>query len=79
MVDTNYNTTEDMIDKLQEFRGKTKINFFKNISNYYTETKNKNFQSQQGPSAKIAQGIGKIYHEVFLLMKFLQTKPEVKI
>ena len=26
----------------------------------------------------IAQGISKIYHEVFLLMKFLQTKSEVK-
>ena len=28
---------------------------------------------------KNARGISKIYHEVFLLMKFLQTKPQVKI
>ena len=28
--------------------------------------------------AKNAQGMGIIYHEVFLLMKFLQTKPQVK-
>ena len=28
--------------------------------------------------AKNAQGISKIYHEVLMLMKFLQTKPQVK-
>ena len=41
--------------------------------------KNKNFQSQHGTFSKNAQGISKIYHEVLLLMKFLQTKPEIKI
>ena len=40
--------------------------------------KNKNFQTQEAPFAKIAQGVSKIYHETFLLMKFLQTKPQVK-
>ena len=41
--------------------------------------KNKNFQTNnQDPFAKNAQGISKIYHEVLLLMKFLQTEPEVK-
>ena len=40
--------------------------------------KNKNFQTQEDPFAKNAQGISKIYHEVLLLMKFLQTKPQVK-
>ena len=41
--------------------------------------KNKNFQTNnQDPFAKNAQGISKIYHDVLLLMKFLQTKPEVK-
>ena len=40
--------------------------------------KNKNFQTQQHPFAKNAQGISKIYHEVILLMKFLQTKPQIK-
>ena len=67
-----------MIDKLQQLRGQTKLKFYKNISNYYTEMKNKNFQTQQDPFAKNAQGISKIYHEVLLLMKFLQTKPQVK-
>ena len=77
IVNTNYNSTEDMINKLQQLKGKTKLKFYKHISKYYTEMKNKNFQTQD-PFAKNAQGISKIYHEVLLLMKFLQTKPQIK-
>ena len=40
--------------------------------------KQKNFRTQEYPFAKNAQVISKIYHEVLLLMKFLQTKPQVK-
>ena len=40
--------------------------------------KNKNFQTQQDPFARNAQGISKNYYEVLLLKKFLQTKPQVK-
>ena len=29
MVNTTYNTTEDMINKLQELKGKTKLKFLK--------------------------------------------------
>ena len=32
----------------------------------------------EDPFAKIAQGVSKIYHEVLFLMKFLQTKPQLK-
>ena len=78
MSNTNYNSTEDMINKLQELKGKTKLKFYKNISKYYTEMKNKNFQTQQDPFSKNARGISKIYHEVLLFMKFLQTKPQIK-
>ena len=79
MVNTNYNSTEDIINKLQELKGKTKIKFYKNISNYYIEIKNKNFQTNnQDPFSRNSQGISKIYHEVLLLMKFLQTKPQIK-
>ena len=39
---------------------------------------NKNYRFEEDPFAKNAQGTGKIYHEVLLLMKILQTKPEVK-
>ena len=78
MNNTTYNSTEDMINKLQELKGKTKLKFYKNISNYYIEMKNKNFQTQQDPFAKNAQGVSKIHHEVLKLMKFLQTMPQVK-
>ena len=41
--------------------------------------KNKNFQSNEiDPFSKNAKGVGKIYHELLLLMEFLQTKPDVK-
>ena len=80
MVNTKYNSTEDMINKLQQLKGKIKLKFYKNISNYYVEMRNKNYQTQQDQDlfSKNAQGIHKIYHEVVLLMKFLQTKPKVK-
>ena len=78
MVNTKYNTIEDMINKLREIKGKTKFKFYKNISNYYTEMKNKNFQTQEDPFSKNAQGISKNYHEVLLLLKLLQTKPQVR-
>ena len=78
MLDTTYNSTEEMINKLQQLKGETKLRVCNNISNYYNEMKNRNFQTQQDPLSKNAQGISKIYHEVFLLMKFLQTKPQVK-
>ena len=78
MVNTTYTSTEDMINKLQELKGAIKLKFYKNISNYYIEMKNINFQTQEYHFAKNAHGISKIYHEVLLLMKFLQTKPQVK-
>ena len=60
MVTTTYNKTEDMIDKLQSLKGKTNIKLYKIISNYYIEMKNRNFQTQEDPFAKNAQGVSKI-------------------
>ena len=37
-----------------------------------------NFQFEEDPFSKYVQGIGKFYHEVLLLVKFLQTKPQIK-
>ena len=67
-----------MIVKLQQLKGKTQLKFCKNIGNFYDKMKHKNFQFEQDPFAKNAQGITKIYHEVLLLMKCLQNKPQVK-
>ena len=75
MVSTIYNSTEDMINKIQELKGKTILKFFKNISNYFD---NMNIKMDEDSFAKNVQGIREIYHEVLLLMSFLQTKPEVK-
>ena len=67
LVNTTYNSTGDMINKLQQLKGKTKLKFSKNKNNYYTQMKNKSFQTyQQDPFAKNAQAISKIYHEVLL-------------
>ena len=78
MVNTTYISTEDISNKLQQLKGKTKLKIYKNLSNYYTEMQNKNFKTQQDPFAKVAQGNSKICQEVLLLMKSLQTKPQVK-
>ena len=40
--------------------------------------KNKNFPTQQDPFARNAQDKSKIFHEILLSMKRLQTKPEIK-
>ena len=75
MVNTNYNSTEDMINKLQELKGKTKLNFYKIIGNYYD---NLNVRMDEDTFAKNAQSISKIHHEVLSLRKYLQTKLQVK-
>ena len=71
MVNTNFNTTEEMIIKLQSLKVKPKLKFHKNISNYFNEMKDRNFQTQQDPFAKNALSFSKIYHGVLLLMKVL--------
>ena len=78
MVNTNYSSTEDMTNKLQSLKGKTTLKFYENISNYYIEMKNRNFQTHEYPFRKNAQSISRIYHGVLLLMKFLQNKPQIK-
>ena len=39
---------------------------------------NKNFRFEEDLFAKNDQGVPKVYHEVLLLLKFLQTKLQVK-
>ena len=75
MVNTTYISTHDMTIKLQQLKGKTELTFYKIISNYYGNMK---IRFDENPFAKNAQSISKIYHEALLLVKFLQTKPQVK-
>ena len=75
MVNTTYNSSTDMINKLQRIKGKTELKFYENSSNFYN---NMNIKFDEDPFAKNAQGISKIYHKVLELIKFLRTKPQVK-
>ena len=63
-------------------KGKTKLKFYQNITNYYDEMncrrRSNTFQFENDVFSKNAKGISKIYHEVMLLMKFLKTKHQVK-
>ena len=82
MVITTNNSTPEKIEKLQSLKGKTKLEFYKKTIIYYDELnirrQSGNFQFQKNSFSKNVQGIGKTYHEVLLLMKFLQTKPQIK-
>ena len=60
MVNTTYNSTQDMFDKIQQLKRKTKLNFYKNINKYYKEMKQKNFRTQQDHFAKNTKGVSKI-------------------
>ena len=46
MVNTTYNSAQDMIDKIQQFKEKTTLKFYKNINKYYNEMKQKYFKTQ---------------------------------
>ena len=72
---TAFNPTEDMINKSQQLKSRRKLKFYKNLSNYYKNMKNK---MDEDLFARKAQGSSKTYNEILLLMKFLQTKPQVK-
>ena len=53
MVTTNNNSTEDMIDKLQQLKGKTKSKFSKRLS-IYDEMSIENFRFEEDTFAKNA-------------------------
>ena len=73
LVNPTYSSTEDMINKLQRLKGKTKSKFYK--SNYFDNMK---IRMDEDPFSKNAQRISKNYTETILLVNFLQTKPQVK-
>ena len=51
-----------MDDTLQELKGKTKLNFYQNLSNYFDEMTIRNFKFEEDPFSKHSEGISKIYH-----------------
>ena len=71
-----------MINKLQKLTGKTKLKPHQNISNQYDEMNykrpGKTFQFEEDLFSINVQSRSKIYHEVLLLFKFLQTKLQIE-
>ena len=74
MVNNTYNSAKGMIIKLQQLKGKTKLKFHQNTSNYYDSMIVRMDEDSFAGNARV---ISKIYHEVINLLKFLQTKPQV--
>ena len=64
-----------MTNKVQQLKGKTKLKMSKNISNYHDKM---DIRMDEHAFSKNAQGISKLCHELLLLIKFAQTKPQVK-
>ena len=76
MVNGKFEKTQDMIDKLQQLKCETNLKNYQNISTFYekmsTRRQSGNSQCEEDPFSKGAQCFGKNYHEVLILMKFLQ-------
>ena len=49
-----------MIDELQSLKGKTKLKFYENLSNYYDEIKYKNFRFEEDLLLKMLKVLVKI-------------------
>ena len=79
MVNTTYISTQDMINKIQLLKHKTKPKFYENVSNFNDEMNYRNLRDEEDPLSKTAHVITEICIEVLLFLKFLQTKPQVKI
>ena len=82
MFGAKYNSTQDMIDNSQSLKGKTNLKIYPNIKNYYDEMKYRKqsgtFQFEEDLLSKNEERISKLYLEVILIMKILQTKPQVR-
>ena len=82
MVSAEYNSSQDMIDNSQNLKLKTTLKVYPNISNYHNEMKYRRqsgtFQSEENPFSKNEERITKFYLDVILLLKCVQTKPQVK-
>ena len=65
MVNTTYNSTEDMIDNLQQLKGKTKKLFYKTLSSFYDEMNKINFRFQEDILLKMLKVLVKFVTKYF--------------
>ena len=74
LANINYDTSQDMINKVQQLKSKTKLKFYPEIRNYYDEKiyrrKSGYFQFEEDVFSKSVQGRAEIVQEVLLLLKF---------
>ena len=72
-----------MIKSIQSSEGKTISKFDQSINKYSGEMKylrqSGHFHFDEDPFAKNAQKMVKVFHQVILLEKFLETKPQIKL
>ena len=82
MVKTTYKSSKDMINKLKSWKGKTKLNFYQNMSFCYDEMDIKKqkgiFQFEGDKFSKDAHGNKKIYQEVLFLVSFYRLNLNLK-
>ena len=71
---TKYKITHELISKLQNLKGKSKMKAYKNINKYYDEMnyswQKGYFQFEETTFSKGAHGIAKNMHEASLILKF---------
>ena len=81
MANSRYETTQDVIDKVQSVKGK-KIKIYQTINIYYDEMtcriQSGTFQFEEYPFADKTERISENFPELLFLLEFLQTKPQVK-
>ena len=80
-MNAKYKTKDGAISSSQKSKGKTKLKLHQKISDFYDHMNYiliKTFMFEKDPAAKSEQNKDKILEAAMLLMKILQTKPQIK-
>ena len=82
MFSAKYNSPQDRNDTLQSLEFKINIKIYANISKYYDELKYRrqsgSFHYEEVIFRKNEERITKFYPEIILILKILQTKPQIR-
>ena len=82
MMNTKWNTIEDMTKTIQNWKIKTKLKVHQDFGKFYDEivylTQSKKFHFKRDFFSKNAQNIAIYVHEALLLKNFLQKKPQIQ-
>ena len=81
LANIKYDTSQDMINKVEQLKGKTNLKFYQKVGKYYDEMNYRRqsgyFRFEEDVFSKSVQGIAEIMHGILLLLKFLQFKTQV--